>query len=161
VIIGTLGHQDHCRKGDVMNDESVAGVHWSFWAIGAITLIWNVLGGVNFFMQMDADVVAAMPETHRAIIIGRPIWATGGFAVIVFGGALGCLLMLLRKSAATYVFVVSLIGGIVTMIHTINIASSTIKFSFSEIVIMILMPLVVAVFLIWYSKQAESKGWVS
>ena len=144
-----------------MNDESVAGVHWSFWAIGAIALIWNVLGGVNFFMQMDADVVAAMPETHRAIITGRPVWATGGFAVIVFGGALGCLLMLLRKSAATYVFVVSLIGGIVTMIHTINIASSPIKFSLSEIVVMILMPLVVAVFLIWYSKQSESKGWIS
>ncbi len=161
MIIGTLGYQDHCWKGDVMNDESVAGVHWSFWAIGTITLIWNVLGGVNFLMQMDADIVAAMPETHRAIIMGRPIWATGGFAVIVFGGALGCLLMLLRKSAATYVFIVSLIGGIVTMIHTINIASSTINFSFSEVVVMILMPLVVAVFLIWYSKQAESKGWIS
>lgn len=109
---------------------------------------------------MDADVVAAMPETHRAIIIGRPVWATGGFAVIVFGGALGCLLMLFRKSAASYVFVVSLIGGVVTMIHTINIASTTIRFSFSEIVVMILMPLAVAVFLIWYSKQAESKGWI-
>ena len=129
--------------------------------IGTIALIWNVLGGVNFFMQMDADIVAALPETHRAIIRGRPLWATGGFAVIVFGGALGCLLMLLRKSAATYVFVVSLIGGIVTMIHTINIASSTIKFSVSEIVVMILMPLVVAVFLICYSRQVESKGWIS
>lgn len=143
-----------------MNDKSVADVHWSFWAIGAVALIWNVLGGVNFFMQMDADVVAAMPETHRAIIIGRPVWATGGFAVIVFGGALGCLLMLFRKSAASNVFVVSLIGGVVTMIHTINIASTTIRFSFSEIVVMILMPLAVAVFLIWYSKQAESKGWI-
>lgn len=144
-----------------MNDEKVTGVHWSFWAIGAIALIWNVLGGVNFFMQMDVDIVAAMPETHRAIIIGRPIWATGGFAVIVFGGALGCVLMLLRKSTASYVFVVSLIGGIVTMVHTINIASSTIKFSVFEIVVMILMPLVVAVFLIWYSKRAESRGWIS
>jgi hypothetical protein len=144
-----------------MNDKSVADVHWSFWAIGAVALIWNVLGGVNFFMQMDADVVAAMPETHRSIIIGRPVWATGGFAVIVFGGALGCLLMLFRKSAASYVFVVSLIGGVVTMIHTINIASTTVKFSVSEIVVMILMPLVVAIFLIWYSKQAESKGWIS
>jgi len=144
-----------------MNDESATGVHWSFWVISVLTLVWNVLGGVNFFMQLDADIVSAMPETHRAIIIGRPIWATGGFAVIVFGGALGCLLMLLRKSAASYVFVVSLIGGIVTMIHTINIASSTIKFSVSEIVVMILMPLVVAMFLIWYSKQAESKGWIS
>ena len=88
-----------------MNDQNGASVHWRFWVISAIALIWNVLGGANFFMQMDADMVSALPETHRAIIIGRPVWATAGFAVIVFGGALGCLLLLLRKSAAYYVFI--------------------------------------------------------
>jgi len=144
-----------------MSDESATGVHWSFWVISALTLIWNVLGGANFFMQLDADIVSTMPETHRAIIIGRPMWATAGFAVIVFGGALGCLLLLLRKSAAYYVFIVSLLGGVVTMIHTVVIARSTIDFSVSEIVVMILMPLAVAVFLIWYTKWAERQGWIS
>ena len=144
-----------------MNDESATGVHWSFWVISALALIWNVLGGVNFFIQMDIDIVSTMPETHRAIVIGRPIWATGGFAVIVFGGALGCLLLLLRKSVASSVFIVSLLGGIVTIIHTINIASSTIRFSPSEIFVMILMPLVVAAFLVWYAKSAEKKNWIN
>lgn len=144
-----------------MNDENVDGVHWSFWAISAVTLIWNAMGGINFVMQMNADVVASMPETHRAIIEGRPAWATGGFAIGVFGGALGCLLLLLRKSTAYYLFIASLLGVIVTMIHTLGIASSTIDFSPFEILMMILMPLVVAAFLIWYSKWAESKGWIS
>jgi len=144
-----------------MNDETVRRVHWSFWVIGAVALIWNVLGGVNFFVQMNADVVTSFPETARAIIEGRPAWATGGFAIAVFGGALGCLLLLLRKSAAYYLFIASLLGTIVTMIHTLGIASSTIDFSPFEILMMILMPLVVAAFLIWYSKQAQSKGWIS
>ena len=144
-----------------MNDEIVGGVHWSFWAIGAVALIWNVMGGVNFFVQMNADAVAAFPESHRAIIEGRPAWATGGFAIAVFGGALGGLLLLLRKSAAYYLFITSLLGVIVTMTHTIDIASSTVDFSAFEILIMILMPLTVAGFLIWYSKWAESKGWIS
>ncbi len=144
-----------------MNDETVRRVHWSFWVIGAVALIWNVLGGVNFFVQMNADVVTSFPETARAIIEGRPAWATGGFAIAVFGGTLGCLLLLLRKSAAYYLFIASLLGTIVTMIHTLGIASSTINFSPFEILMMILMPLVVAAFLIWYSKQAQSKGWIS
>ena len=100
-----------------MNDETADGVHWSFWAIGAVALIWHVMGGVNFFVQMNADAVAAMPETHRAIIEGRPSWATGGFAITVFGGALGSLVLLLRKSAATYLFIASLLGAIVTITH--------------------------------------------
>ena len=143
-----------------MNDQTVASVHWSFWTIGAIALVWNVMGGINYVAQMNADTVASMPETHRAIIESRPAWATAGFAIGVFGGALGCILLLLRKSAAIYVFIASLLGVIVTMVHTFGIDSSTIHFSPFEIVMMILLPLIVAAFLIWYAKRAKSKGWI-
>ena len=144
-----------------MNDETVSRVHWSFWVIGAVALIWNVLGSANYLMQMNSELVATLPDTHRAIIEGRPAWATGGFAIAVFGGALGGLLLLLRKSVAVYLFIASLLGTILTMIHTIDVARTTIDFSPQEIVIMILMPLLVAAFLIWYSRQVEAKGWVS
>ena len=144
-----------------MNDETVATIHWSFWVISIAALVWNVLASVNYFMQMNPDIVASFPETHRAIIIGRPAWATGGFAVAVFGGSLGCLLLLLRKPVAFYFLVASLLGVIVTMVHTVDIARSTIKFSALEIFVMILMPLLLAIFLVWYSKQAESNDWIS
>ena len=143
-----------------MSDKTLSGVHWSFWAIGAFALIWNGLGGVNFFMQMNAETLEAYREVERAIIDGRPVWATGGFAVGVFGGALGGLLLLLRKPTAYYLFIAALLGVIVTMIHTINIALSTIDFSPAEILVMILLPLIVAAFLVWYSKKAERKGWI-
>ena len=68
-----------------MTDDTVGGVHWSFWVIGAVALIWNVLGAVNLFVQMNADTLASFPESQRAIIEGRPVWATGGFAIGVFG----------------------------------------------------------------------------
>lgn len=140
-----------------MNDKYKSHVHWSFWVIGVVTLIWNVMGAINFFMQMNPDVLAAYRESERMIVEGRPVWATGGFAIAVFGGALGCLLLLLRKSAAYYLFVASLLGVIVTMIHALGVG---IDFGLGEILGIILMPLVVAAFLIWYSKLAESKGWI-
>lgn len=143
-----------------MPDENAGGVHWSFWGIGAVAMIWNVLGAINFFVQMNAEVVAAMPETHRAIIEGRPAWATGGFAVGVFGGVLGCLLLLLRKPGAYHVLIASLLGVVVTMIHTLRIAGSTVDFRPFEVAMMILMPLVVAVFLIGYYKWTRTKGWI-
>jgi hypothetical protein len=140
-----------------MNDESVGRVHWSFWLIGAVMLIWNVMGCINFFVQRNPEVVAAYRESERAIIEGRPLWATGAFAVAVFGGALGCLLLLLKKSVAYKVFIASLLGVIATMTHTLG---SGIEFGVGEILGIILMPLVVAAFLIWYSRLAENKGWV-
>ena len=103
------------ERGGVMNNENIGGVHRSFWAIGAVALIWNVMGCINFFMQMNPDALADYPEAARSLVEGRPGWATGAFAIAVFGGALGCLLLLLRKSAAYYLFIASLLGVIVTM----------------------------------------------
>jgi len=144
-----------------MNDETVGSVHWSFWLIGAVALIWNVMGVINFFMQMDTDALAAFSETARTLVEGRPAWATGAFAISQFGGVLGCLLLLLRKSAAIYLFIASLLGVIVTVTYTLGMAGSTIDLTPVEISAYILMPLVVAAFLIWYSMHTKSKGWIS
>jgi len=135
-----------------MNDKTVGGVHWSFWGIGAVGLIFNLMGCINFISQMNADMVASMPEVYRALVESRPAWATGAFAIAVFGGALGCLLLLLRKSAAVYVFIASLVGAILAQIPFLGIPSEALIGGLSQ--------LVVGAFLIWYSKQAESKGWI-
>ena len=142
-----------------MSDKKKTGLHWSFWAIGAFGLIWNVLGGVNFIMQMDPDMVASVPETHRAIIVDRPFWSTAGFAIAVFGGAIGCLLLLLRKAMAKYLLIASLLGVVLTSIHSLRIAGSAISFSPLEVFVMIVSPLLVAAFLLWYARRAARMGW--
>ena len=38
-----------------MNDKTVGGIHWSFWIISVVTLIFNVMGFINYFVQMNAD----------------------------------------------------------------------------------------------------------
>jgi len=141
-----------------MNEENVGGVHWSFWTISVIALAWNVMGVINFFVQMNPDMLAAYRDSERAIVENRPAWATGAFAVAVFGGTIGCFLLLRRKSVAYYLFITSLIGVVVTMIHTL---SAGIDFGLGELLGIILMPVVAAGLLIWYSKHAESKGWIN
>ena len=139
------------------NDENANKAHWSFWVIASIALIWNALGVANFFVQMDPEVISAYRETEQAIIVGRPAWATGAFAVAVFAGAIGSLLLLLRKSAAIYWFIASLIGVVGTMIHALSV---DIEFGAGEIAGIVIMPLAVAALLIWYTKSCQAKGWV-
>jgi hypothetical protein len=141
-----------------MADETTRGVGWSFWTIGAVSLVWNVMGVLNYLGQMNAEMVAQYPESHRAIIEGRPAWATGAFAIAVLGGSLGSFLLLLKKSVARYLFLASMVATVVTMVHTLGAVGS--MFSPFEIVMMAGMPLAVAAFLVWYSKQAKAKGWV-
>ena len=141
-----------------MNEKPVGRVHWSFWTIGGVALIWNITGVMNFFVQLNPSMLADMPEAQRAIIEGRPAWATGAFAIAVFGGVLGCLLLLFRKSIANYLFIASLLGVIVQTIPYLGIIRSTV--GPFEIAMFVLMPLAVAAFLIWYAKRAERNGWI-
>lgn len=140
-----------------MTEEKNNSVHWSFWVIGVFALLWNGLGAVNYLMQVNADSLAMYREAERAVIESRPAWATGGFAIAMFGGVLGSILLLLKKPAAFYAFVVSLLGVILTAIHT---AGVDYDLSTGQIVAFAVMPLIVAAFLVWYSKLTERKGWV-
>jgi hypothetical protein len=141
-----------------MNDRNITKVHWSFWLIAIFMLIWNGLGSVNFIVQMNPDMVSSYRESEQAIIQGRPLWATIGFAVAVFGGTLGCTLLLFRKSSATSLFIASLLGVFIAIIHALTTSAI---FGMGEIVGIIVMPVAVAVFLVWYSKYATNRGWLN
>jgi hypothetical protein len=140
-----------------MGNQSPVKLHWSFWVVCIIGLAWNAGGAVNYLMQTNMEFVNSMPATHQAIIAGRPIWATGGFAIGVFGGALGCIALSFRWRSSISIFFISLIGIIVTMVHTIDVAVSDIEFSILEIIVMVFLPLVVALALVLYAKYAIVK----
>ena len=83
-----------------------------FWAIASVGLVWNLIGCWNYIVQTDPDAVAQMPEVYRLVVENRPAWATAGFAVSVFCGAVGCILMLLRRQVSVALLVLSLLGSL-------------------------------------------------
>lgn len=140
-----------------MNDESTNKKNWIFWVVCILGLLWNVGGSINYLMQTTFDLVQSMPENHQAIIVGRPAWATGGFALGVFGGALGCILLMMLNRLSLPVFYISLAGIVLTMIHTANVAMSEVEFTVSEIFVMAVLPVIVAAGLAAYARHALAK----
>ncbi|MDH3577366.1 MAG: hypothetical protein OEO71_06055 [Gammaproteobacteria bacterium] len=138
-----------------MSEKTIVSVHWRFWVIGAVGLIFNLLGCINFLSQMSAETVASMPEIYRTIAESRPAWGTAAFALAVFGGLLGCLLLLLRKSVALYVFVASVVGAIAAQIPFVGMADFPV-----EAWVGWLSQVAVGVFLVWYSRLAKTREWI-
>lgn len=125
--------------------------HITFWLIAGAGLIWNLMGCLNYVMQTNADVVAEMPEVYQIIINGRPAWATAAFAIAVFAGAVGCILLLLRRRIAAELLVLSLLGILATVVFTtmlIGFVPSTALW------------LLVGIALFWYATIARRKGWL-
>lgn len=125
--------------------------HFSFWFIGVVGLIWNLLGCYNYILQTSPDAIAQMPEVYQLIIENRPMWATVAFALAVFGGAVGCILLLLRKRMAVPLLWTSLIGIVGTSVFTFIVVGMS--------PIMVLTVLIGAA-LLWYSTIVRREGWL-
>jgi len=134
----------------------------TFWIIGIIALIWNILGVVAYLMQayMTQEELLALPLEEQALYSDIPAWVTAAFAIAVFGGLLGCLLLLLRKKLATFVFIISLIGIIVQMIYNVFMSKAAEVYGPGNMM-MPLMVIVIGTFLIWYSKRMQNQGVLS
>ena len=141
-----------------MSEKNTGSVHWSFWVIGAVALVWNAMGVVNIFMQMNPDVLATYPESHRTIVASQTGWISASVMIAIFGGALGCVLLLLRKAIAIWLFYASLVAMIVVVAHTLSLA---VDLRGSDIVLIIVMPVLVAVLLVWYAKWTAIRGWIT
>ena len=134
----------------------------SFYVISGFALVWNLLGVGAYISQvtMTPEALAAIPEAQRAIIEGRPEWATAAFAIAVNGGALGCVLLLLRKALATPVLIASFVGVLVQMYQSVFMANS-IEVYGPVGMIMPVSVLIIGAYLIWLSMDAKKKGFVS
>lgn len=125
--------------------------HLSFWIVAIAGLIWNMMGSMNYIMQTNPETVAQMPDVYQMIINGRPSWATAGFAIAVFGGSVGCILLLLRKNVAVPVFMLSLVGIVLTVIHATMLVG---------MVPSSVLSVLVGGALLWYATIARRKNWL-
>lgn len=125
--------------------------HFSFWIVCALGLLWNLMGCLNYIMQTNADFVGQMPDVYQAIINDRPAWATAVFAIGVFGGAVGCILLLMRRKVAIGVLILSLLGIVGTAVFTAMLIG---------LVPSVLMSVLVGAALLWYATIAQRKAWL-
>jgi len=143
-----------------MTNSSTKPPVW-FWVIGVIALLWNLMG-VNAYLQQAyrTEAFTSMLTSEQLDMVNStPAWAIGAFAIAVFAGALGCIALLLRKSWAKSLFLLSLIGIIVQMIYNLFISKAMEVYGPGAVVMPILVMLV-GIFLVWYSKRSIIKGWI-
>jgi hypothetical protein len=145
-----------------MSEESTNKPPRAFYLISGFALVWNLLGVGAYVSQvtMSPDALNALPEAERMLYENVPVWATAAFAIAVNGGALGCLLLILRKAIATPVLIASLAGILVQMYHSLFIANSIEVYGPGG-AIMPISVVIIGAYLIWFSMDAKNKGFVS
>lgn len=144
-----------------MNDETTTKPPGMFYWISGAGTVWNIFGVLAYvgMVMGGAEAVADLPEAERALYENVPAWATGAYAIAVHAGAIGCLLLLLRKGIALPVLVLSLAGVLVQMFHAFFIANA-LEVSGGSAAIFPAVIILIGVYLIWFANDAKQKGWI-
>ena len=145
-----------------MSEESIGGPPRSFLIIGIVALLWNLLGVMSYIMQVTRSptMFAGLSEAQLAVYESMPSWVTGAFAIAVFGGTLACVGLVVKKAWCVPVFLVSLVAIIVQFGYWL-FGTDSIAVMGNEVFLMPALVTAVAVFLVWYSRGAKAKGWLS
>ncbi|MFS4455485.1 hypothetical protein [Maribacter sp. 2304DJ31-5] len=133
-----------------------------FWIVSALALLWNMAGVMAYLQQayMSIESLEKMDQAERLLYESQPAWATGAFAIAVWAGALGCIALLLRKKWATPLFIVSLIGVLGHNTYMFFL-SNTFEVLGSDRMAMPIFVILISLFLVFFSRKATAKNWLS
>lgn len=89
------------------------------WVVGILALLWNAVGAFDYLMTQTRNESYTSQFTPEQLeyFYGFPAWVVAFWALAVWGGVLGALLLLLRKSLAVPVLLTSFVCMVVTAVH--------------------------------------------
>lgn len=146
-----------------MNDSSEAparGTPRHLWIVGVLAILWNSVGAFDYFMTetRNTDYLGSFSAEQLAYVAALPKWTIATWALGVWGGVLGSLLLLLRRRLAVAVFGVSLAGAAVTFLYNYGLSEGfkvmggVAAVAFSAVILLIAAALLV------YSRRLAARG---
>lgn len=129
-----------------------------YWLVVILSFLWYAVGVFNYLAQayMTDETLVSFPDEVQLYYTNLPAWVTAAFALAVFGGLLGSVGLFLRKKWASFLFLGSFFAIVAQQFHSFFVQD------FIEITIekaiMPLLVLIIALYMIYYSRKSETEG---
>lgn len=133
---------------------------WWFWVVGILFLLLGLVACWGYWTEMtlpDAQYLEAYGAEMAGLRGETPWWSISGYAIGVWGGLAGSILLLLRKKLCLPFFYASFIGAI------IGWSWNVIDVRFRDAMGgagwgFLIFVLLECIFIIWFARRMVSKG---
>jgi len=129
--------------------------------VAVLALFWNLIGCAAYLsdVTLTPEAIAAMTPAQQAMYASRPSWAVAATATAVWGGALGCLGLILRRRWALPLLMASAWAVVVQDLAIFVLTDAGRQAGAAAYVLQALV-LVIAVALVRMARKASTSGWL-
>ena len=130
------------------------------WVVGVIALLWNAMGVFDYLMTdtKNESYMSKFTPEQLEYFYGFPAWLIAAWAIAVWGGLLGAVMLLLRKRCAAQIFLVSLIAMVVVTIQNYVLSNGLEVMGGAGPVVFTGVIFVVSVVLFLYARAMSQRG---
>jgi hypothetical protein len=138
--------------------ESRTPVH--LWIVGVLATVWNAFGAFDYVMTQtrNADYLANFTDPQRVYFDSFPLWMEATWALGVWGGLIGSLLLLIRSRYAATAFAVSLAGLACSTVYQYVLSTPPEDMTKGTMLVMNLVIWAIAIGLFVYAVKMRGRG---
>ena len=137
----------------------MTGTPKHLWIVGVLALLWNGMGAMNYVVtQLKVDAfMSQYTQEQLDYYYGFPAWAIAFWAIAVWFGVTGCVLLLMRKRIAETIFLISFASMVINSIYSYGMSNGmeiqgTGGFAFSLVIFVVSLGL-------WlYARTMRARG---
>lgn len=136
---------------------------WHLRVVGIVSLLWNLVGVLDFVMTETRNqaYLKGMTQAQLDYFYGFPGWVVVAWGIATWGGALGSLLLLLRRRAALACFWASFAAMALTSIYNYALSNGLKVMGGGQALVFCGVILAVGLALVAYARSSRAKGILS
>ncbi len=148
------------QSGEELMDEEFAPRPVAAWYLPAAiaSLLFMGLGCIMYLMHVLADP-AAMPLDQRAAYDAEPTWVTAAYALAVWVGLAGTIMLVMKRKYAEMLLMASLIAVLVWLAGLLVVTQLRENMSANDLLLAIVITAITWT-IFWFARHSRQRGWL-
>ncbi len=130
-----------------------------YYPAAVASLLFMGLGCIMYLTHVLADP-ANMALDQRAAYEAEPIWVTAAYAVAVWVGLAGTILLVMRKKLAEWLLMASLVAVLVWLAGLLVVTELRENMSANDLLLAIVI-VAITWTIFWFARNSRRRGWLA
>lgn len=122
------------------------------------SLLFMLLGCVTYVIHVTTDP-ASLPLDQRTVYEAEPLWVTAAYALAVWVGLLGAVLLVIRRKLAQPLLLVSLAAVLGWLAGLILVPELRETISANDLAVAIVVAAITWT-IFWFARHSGQRGWL-